>query len=197
MWYWVFRVFVVIIMRVCFRLKIEGRENIPQKTNFIVVANHSSFLDPFVIGTAIPKKINWIALRELYHIWWTGWFVRITEVVPAGKVSDKLVYLVEQGKNVGIFPEGTRTHDGGLKEFRRGAALLAVKTGRPLLPCAVTGTYEALPRNSKFPKLKQLKVKIGKPKYLLKEFDSVIDDVALQNGIHDIKNIIKEMMHAG
>lgn len=197
MFYWLCRVAVIIILKLFFKFKVEGLENLPLKTNFIVVANHASFLDPVLIGATIPEKIYWIALREIYDVAGLRWIMNLTETFPTGSASQKAVYLLMKNKNVALFPEGTRTWDGKLREFRRGAALLSVKTGRPIVPCAILGAYEMFPRRAKFPKFLPITVKIGKPVYLLKEFSDVIDDIYLQEGIFRIKNTIKEMLYAG
>lgn len=174
----------------------EGLENLPQKSNFIMVANHVSYLDALLLGVAMPKKIYWIALRELYSIIWMRWFLKLTDTLPSGSSSEKAVGLLASNECVGLFPEGGVSRDGKLREFRRGAALLALKTGRPILPCVVSGTFEALPFGAIIPKLFPLKVKIGKPVYLLKEFDDIVDDVYMQEGILKIRNIIREMSYA-
>lgn len=198
MWYWPFRIFTIIVLKLFFKFRIKGAENLPKKTNFIVVANHTSYLDPFVLGVAIPKKIYWIALKDLYKMFWIRWFMYGTDTLPVGNSSEKLNYLVTNNKNVGLFPEGIRTHDGKLREFRRGAALLSIKTGRPIVPCAILGAYEVLPIKARFPKLfSRITVKIGKPQYLLKEFDELIDDIYLQEGTFKLRNAIKEMINAG
>lgn len=196
MYYWIFRVVFIIILKLFFRFKIEGRKNLPQKTNFIVVANHNSFLDTLVIGVAIPKKVYWLALKEVYGVFWIKWFLQKIDALPTGGSSEKTVYLLTENKNVGLFPEGMRSFDGRLREFKRGTAMLALRTGRPIIPCAILGTHEALPRGAKFPKLfRSVKVKIGKPIYLLKEFDDIIDDVCLQKGTFKIRKTIEEMIN--
>jgi len=170
---------------------------LPPKTNFIVVANHFSYMDTLVIGAAIPKKTYWIAFRGLYRIFWLRWFFRLIDALPAGSISEQAVSLLAEGKNVGLFPEGSISRDGSLREFRRGAALLAIKTGRPIVPCAILGTFQALPRTSYFPRFFiPIKAKIGAPIYLLKEFDDMIDDLYLQDGIAKIRNAIQEMLYA-
>lgn len=175
----------------------EGLENLPQKTNFIVVANHSSYLDTLVVGAAIPKKTYWIAMKDLYRIFWVRWFFQLIDALPSGSASDKAISLLMHNKNVGLFPEAGLSRDGNLREFRRGAALLAIKTGRPIVPCAILGTYQVLPKGAKFPKFfTPIKVKISKPKFLLKEHQDVIDDIYLQEGIFKIKNTIQEMLYA-
>lgn len=195
MWYWIFRDLGFIILKVFFRLKIEGRDNIPRKGNFIVVANHVSFLDPFIVGAAIPKKIYWIALRQFHFMLGLRWFMRRLKTLASGSSSKHAVDLLFHNKNVGLFPEGTRTRDGRIRPFRRGVALLALKTGRPILPCAIMGAYEAFPRSAKFPRLRPIRIRIGKPQYLMKMHHEIIDDIYMQECIHKLKNTIEEMTH--
>jgi 1-acyl-sn-glycerol-3-phosphate acyltransferase len=173
---------------------VKGLENIPQRHNFIVVANHASFLDPVLIGAAIPRKINWIALQSVYNTSWLRFFMGITKVLPTGNSSSQAIHLLTQNEVIGLFPEGTRTHDGSLREFKRGAALLALKTGRPIIPCIIKGAFEVLPRKAAFPRLKPITIVIGEPKILLKEFDDVIDDYRLQEGIFKIRTAMQEMI---
>lgn len=191
------RVITISLLKVFFKFKVEGIENLPQKTNFIVVANHNSFLDPVLLGAAMPQQIYWITMRTLFSKGWLRFLMKVTETVPTGGSSDKAVYYLNKNKNIGIFPEGGRSVNGTLKEFRRGAALLALRTGRPIVPCTIIGAYEALPWLTKFPKFVPIKIKIGQPIFLLKEFDDIVDDVALQEGTLKIRNTIKEMFDAG
>ena len=197
MWYWIFKTGAFIFLKLFFGLKIEGQENLPKKNNFIVVSNHASFLDPFVIAAAIPKKIHCLASRYLYKIPWLRWCLRRLEALPTRGSSERAVEYLMNGGVVGLFPEGRCTRDGRLQEFKRGVALLALKTGRPIVPCAILGSFNALPIKAKFPKFLPIKVKIGKPVYLLKEFEEKVDDIRLQEGIFKVRNSIKEMIDAG
>lgn len=194
--YWIVRNIFLVVMKLFFGLKVEGLENVPKNTNFIVVANHTSFLDPLVVSAAIPERIYWITLRDVYNIFLLRGFMKMTDAIPTGLgSSEKAAHLLIRDKNVGMFPEGTRTTDGKLREFRRGTAVLAAKTGRPVVPCAILGAYEAYPVKAKFPKLLPLKLKIGKPVYLLKESDEIVDDIFLQEATFRVRNIIKEMLY--
>ncbi|MFC1599253.1 lysophospholipid acyltransferase family protein [Candidatus Omnitrophota bacterium] len=196
MWYWVFRSFFVLFYKTFFKFKVEGLDNLPHKTNFIIIANHGSWMDPVVLGVAVPRRINYIAMRALYSISWLRWYVKLMSALPTGTSSEKAIELLNKYKNVGLFPEGACTGDGSLRTFRRGAALLAIKTGRPVVPCAILGTYESYPRGRLFPKLfVPIKVIIGKPIYLLKEFHETIDDVCLQEGIFRVRNAVKQMLN--
>ena len=132
MWYRLFKLLSIVLVKGLFRFKVEGLGNLPEKTNFIVVANHTSYLDPFLVGVAVRRRVYWIAQRDLYKVPLIYWFMKKTSSLPVGRAAEPLTELLRQNKNVGLFPEGRRTHDGKLTEFRRGAALLALKTGRPI-----------------------------------------------------------------
>lgn len=193
--YWLLRAAFAILLKIFFRFKVEGRENIPRRGNFILVANHTSYLDPVVIAAAIPRKIYWITARVIYNSPWLRWIMTIAESLPTGSAAQKAAALLEQNRVVGMFPEGVRTPDGKLREFRRGAAVLAIKTGRPVLPCAVIGAYEALPHGAVFPKFVSITVRIGKPRILLKEYEDEIDEMILQRGTFKIRGAVREMMY--
>ncbi|MFA6217136.1 MAG: lysophospholipid acyltransferase family protein [Candidatus Omnitrophota bacterium] len=195
MWYTIFRAGCIIFLKLFFRLKIEGRENLPKKSNYIVVANHASFLDPLVVAAAIPAKVYCIASRSLYAFPKLKWALRKLDCLPTGASSECAIELLVKNNIVGLFPEGGISRDGRLREFKRGAALLAMKTGRPIVPCAISGAFEALPIKAKFPRFVSITVRICKPVFLLKEFEDVIDDSDLQEGITRIKNAIKEKIN--
>lgn len=194
MWYFVFQSLSRCLLKVFFRLRVSGLENLPRKTNYIVVANHTSFLDPLVIAASIPQKIFCIALRNLYKVPFFKWAFSRLDALPSGAISTKAVDLLRNNRNVGLFPEGGISRDGRLKEFRRGAAMLALKTGRPIVPCAIRGAFAALPFGRWIPRPTPISVSIGKPIYLLKEFDDIIDDVRLQEGLQRIRTSIAEML---
>lgn len=195
MWYGFFRGLALILMKVFFNFRVEGVSNIPGKTNFIVVANHNSYLDSLALGAAVPKKVYWVAANYLHQIGWLRWFFKKTDTLALGSASRRAFQLLEANKNIGLFPEGKRSQDGRLGEFRTGAALLAVKTGRPILPCAILGAYQAYPVNIKFPRLfNPVKVKIGKPLYVLREFDDIIDDTYLKENMLRVQNEIKNLL---
>lgn len=183
------------MLKVFFKFKVEGLDNLPDKTNFIVVANHASYLDSLALGAAIPAKIYWIAARFLYRIGWLRGFLKKTDALALGNASQRAFNLLEEKRNVGLFPEGKRSLDGKLGEFRTGAALLASKSGRPLVPCAILGAYQAYSPGARFPKLfTPVQVRIGKPIYILREFGDIIDNTYLQEEMHRVKEKIKEML---
>ena len=152
-------------------------------------------MDPVLLTCAVPAKIYWLASRHLYHIPWLRWFLQHVDTFPLlSNTSETVVRLLSEDKCVGMFPEGKCARKGELGKFRRGTSLVAMKTGRPVVPCAVIGASEALPVTARFPKLwTPVRVRIGRPVYLLKESTDLIDDIYLQEGTMRIRNEIRRL----
>ncbi|MCM8770451.1 MAG: 1-acyl-sn-glycerol-3-phosphate acyltransferase [Candidatus Omnitrophica bacterium] len=187
----------MLIFKTFFNLQVEGLQNLPP-TNFIIISNHVSFLDVPAYMVALPKRTYVVAARFLYDIFWIRWLLSLTKSgIPTGGASDKALQLLEKNEIVGLFPEGGISADGKLKEFRTGASLLAYKSGRPIVPAAILGTYKALPLGARFPRRASIKIKIGKPVYVPKQFEEKVDDVYLQTVTLKLRSIVQELIDAG
>jgi 1-acyl-sn-glycerol-3-phosphate acyltransferase len=131
-----------------FRLDRQGREHARMKGGLIVASNHRSFLDPFVIGALLPwrRQIQFLAKVELFEAPWQGWILSRLGAFPIRRgqsdetAMETAALAVERGGTVVIFPEGTRIRRGSLARPKRGVGRLALETGAPVLPVAVTGT---------------------------------------------------------
>ncbi|MDQ2676617.1 MAG: 1-acyl-sn-glycerol-3-phosphate acyltransferase, partial [Actinomycetota bacterium] len=131
-----------------FRLERQGREHARFKGGLIVASNHRSFLDPFVIGALLPwrRSIQFVAKVELFEKRWQGWLLNRLGAFPIrrGQSDETAVetarLAVERGGTVVIFPEGTRIRRGSLARPKRGVGRLALESGVPVMPVAVTGT---------------------------------------------------------
>ena len=135
---------------------VEGVENIPPDQPEIIVANHVSWLDIPAIATTVPKRTRFVAKKELERVPLFG-----MAMVRAGHISidraDRAsaiesleragAALRSDNSSVVIFPEGTRSADGQLKAFKKGAFMLALHTGVNVVPTAVVGSHEALPKH--------------------------------------------------
>ncbi len=146
--YWCVRVVLQPAIQIFFRLRRTGREHIPEG-KVILAANHRSFLDPFVIGTCLRRPIYFMAKKELFENRLIGWFLNCLGAFPVRRgESDEdsvatALALLERGQAVVIFPEGTRHRSGPLHPPKRGVGRLALESGAPVVPIAITGTERA------------------------------------------------------
>jgi 1-acyl-sn-glycerol-3-phosphate acyltransferase len=150
------------------RIRIEGRENIPEG-GCLIVSNHVSFMDPTTVGWAIPREIYYLGRKSLFKPPFWNWFLPICNVLPIDREGQditglrRIIKILQSGESVLLFPEGTRSTDGELQPGEPGAALIAVKAGVPILPVRVFGTFESLSRHNKRIRFHPIRVVIGRP----------------------------------
>ena len=159
------KIFYMIRLKVVYRLKVEGLENVPKDNEYIVCPNHLSTLDPPMIAAILPRRVSFMAKKELFDIpfirWWIDWLGTFAvNRESLGPSTIKTVLEIKKSKWVfGIFPQGTRGVPGTITGVTKGFAGLAKITKCAVLPIGITGTQEAkhLPFSGK------IVVKIGKP----------------------------------
>jgi glycerol-3-phosphate dehydrogenase (NAD(P)+) len=146
--YWPARWVIGTSILVFFRLRRLGREHIPEG-GVVLAANHRSFLDPFAIGCCIRRPIYFVAKQELFRNPLVGWFLNCLGAFPVrrGDADEESVHtaltLLERGSAVVVFPEGTRIRAGSLGAPKRGVGRLALQSGAPVVPIAITGSERA------------------------------------------------------
>jgi 1-acyl-sn-glycerol-3-phosphate acyltransferase len=139
------------------RIKIKGKENIRPDQHYIFMGNHESYFDIACMYHATKRNLHFVAKEELKHMFFTGYMLRKLQTIFVDRKSaqqstaslKKAVDLIKQGKNVGIFPEGTRSNAGELAVFRKGGFKLAINSQTPIIPVAIERTGIAWPRNNK------------------------------------------------
>lgn len=147
--YWLVRAVLVPAIRAWFRLARVGHEHVPKRGPVIVAANHRSFLDPFLIGCCARRPFYFVAKRELFARRRIGWILNALGAFPVrrGESDEEAMetarVLLARGGAVVIFPEGTRVRAGSLGRPRRGVGRLALETGAPVVPIAITGSERA------------------------------------------------------
>ncbi len=169
------RALLYFALRLAFRFygrwKVIGRENVPRTGALLFAANHASYVDPMLAWAAVYsiRRMWGIAKVELWKPPVMAYLMRCIDSIPVNRnTADRAMLrsaleVLERGEAVGIFPEGTRTHDGLLNPALPGLALLAQKADVPIVPVALIGTYEMWPRNRKSFKRVPLTVVFGTP----------------------------------
>lgn len=158
-----------IIFKLLFRLKVTGQENIPQDGPFIIVANHSSLLDPVILGVSVRPKVIFVAAAYLFKIGWLGYMLRKFNSIPVQRENDikaikQSLEILKRDGVLGIFPEGGIDRQKNNLPVRAGAAYLAAKIGVPIVPIKIKGADKVLPRGAKFIRsLDKIEVEIKKP----------------------------------
>jgi 1-acyl-sn-glycerol-3-phosphate acyltransferase len=133
---------------------IKGQENVPRKGGLIIVCNHLSNGDPPLVTEAVPRQLAWMAKAEWFKTPVVGRLFRLAGMIPVRRFEADLGALrkaqeaLKEGLALGMFPEGTRGGDKGLRAGEPGSALLALRTGAPVQPMAIWGTeHVKLPRD--------------------------------------------------
>lgn len=154
-----------------FRMRVEGRENIPAGAA-ILAPNHTSYLDPPVVAYAAwPRRCFFMGKAPLFQIPVLRWYIRRAGCFPVHQnTADRqalrtALEILKQGELLIMFPEGTRSGDGYLLEPQSGVALLARMSGAPVVPTAVIGTREILPADPRLPRWHRLQVVFGEAMY--------------------------------
>jgi 1-acyl-sn-glycerol-3-phosphate acyltransferase len=156
LWYRMVQFSVASLLSATGGLRSSGRENIPATGGVLLVSNHLSHLDVFVLGILVPRPLNYVARSTLFLpllgplIRSVGGFPIQREGMGASGLKETLRRL-RSGGIVVLFPEGTRSIDGELGELKPGIAVLAARGRAPVVPSAVAGTFEAWPRRRPFP----------------------------------------------
>jgi 1-acyl-sn-glycerol-3-phosphate acyltransferase len=154
--------------KLAFRHKAYGRENLIEDGPAILASNHQSYLDPPMIGICCRKGIYFLARDTLFTIKGVGWIIAKLNTVPVDRkrgdigAIKTIIRLLQEGKRVIIFPEGTRSLDGRLQPARAGLGMVIAKTLAPVVPIRIFGSYDALPKTGGL-KVRPITVVIGKP----------------------------------
>jgi 1-acyl-sn-glycerol-3-phosphate acyltransferase len=138
------------------RVQVLHPERLEPGRSFVVVANHESFCDILVLLANLPMQVRFLAKRSVFRVPVLGWSIAAAGFVPVDREDrsrgtetvDAALRRLSGGRSVVIFPEETRTRDGDLLPFKRGAAHLALRSGLPILPIGLAGTFRVLKRRS-------------------------------------------------
>lgn len=170
--YWILKVVLTPVVRICVRIKVEGREHLPKKGAVIIAANHRSFLDSIFIPMIVRRRVTFVAKAEYFDDAKTAWFFRGCGQIPirreGGTASERALAaateVLQKGGVFGIYPEGTRTRDGMLHRGHTGIARLSLQNNAPIVPVGLIGTDNVQPVDRKMPVLFQhVTIRVGEP----------------------------------
>ncbi len=182
------------------RIEVEGQENVPMDTPVIFACNHASQVDILVLYQALPVPFRFVVKEELFRIPVLGFSMRAAGYIPidrsggkkAVKSLQRAAKQIKEGASIVIFPEGTRTRNGRLQEFKAGAFMLAMKSGCPILPVAISGTFSILPKGSIWARPGRIKVRIGTPIQIKQDGRRLKKEEAAMQTRHQIAKMLGE-----
>lgn len=155
------------VLSAYFRFEVEGSNRVPANGPVVLASNHDSLLDiPFLV-MACPRAVWFMAKRELFESRRGAWLFHVLGGFPVDRLGPDAravragLEVLEAGRVLGMYPEGTRSPD--FLPFPPGAAWLALASGAPLVPVGITGTAEAMPRGATVPRRSRVRVRIGEP----------------------------------
>ena len=154
------------------KLEVVGAENLDPNRSYVVVANHLSTLDIMACLLAVPLPIRFLAKKELFRVPVLAQGMRMVGIIEVDRQARGAVHsevnrqsreLIEKGRSLIIYAEGTRPRNGVMKPFKKGAFTMAISSGLPVLPLSIHGSYEAWPPGTPLVRGGVIKVILDKP----------------------------------
>src|SRR5215469_1841255 len=152
-------------------IRVRGSENLEPARAYVYMANHCSLVDIPALFAYLPYQFRIMAKKELFYVPFMGWHLWTAGNFPVDRSDPRktarslrgVVEGIKAGKSLAVFPEGTRSPDGHLQEFKAGAFKIALRAGVPIVPVAIRGTHALLPKHSLAPRPGRVEVIIGPP----------------------------------
>jgi 1-acyl-sn-glycerol-3-phosphate acyltransferase len=147
----------------------RGRPGIPRRGGLIIVANHTSYLDPVLLAANAPRPLHFLARESLFRRPLFGWLLRRVHSIPLARdrpdraALERALKTVRAGGALVIFPEGTRSRDGRLGPALAGVGHIALRAGIPIVAAHIDGAHQAMPRGTKFPRPRRVRIRWGTP----------------------------------
>jgi len=151
-----------------FGVRVRFAEPLPARGGLLVLSSHQSHLDPLLLGLACDRRISSLARSSLFHFKPFGAVISALDAIPIDRSASMVAAMravierLTAGKAVTIFPEGSRTRDGLLGECKPGFALIAKRSGTPIVPVAIVGAYECWPRTRLVPRPGRIRLEFGR-----------------------------------
>lgn len=137
---------------------VKGLDHIDRRESYVFTGNHQGLFDIFAILAKLPMHFSWLAKQELFRIPVLGPAMQVSGYIPIDRSDhrsalesmNRAAARVQKGTSIVIFPEGTRSPDGVMGEFKKGGFMLAIKSQKPIVPMSISGSYAILPKKSEW-----------------------------------------------
>jgi 1-acyl-sn-glycerol-3-phosphate acyltransferase len=172
------------------KVRMDGLEELNGKGPYIFMSNHQGSYDIFALLAHLPFQFKWLAKKELFSIPFFGWTMAAAGYISIDrkgtrqtvKALNEAAEKIREGMSVVIFPEGSRSPDGSIQPFKKGGFTLAIKSGVPIVPIAITGTREIMPKDKLTAASGQIRIRMSPPieikNYSLKDRKSLMEKVS-------------------
>jgi 1-acyl-sn-glycerol-3-phosphate acyltransferase len=195
--YWMLKhVLLGPILRLVYRPRVAGLDNVPATGPAILASNHLSFIDSLFIPLMVKRRVVYLGKADYFDKRRTRWFVRAVGVIPvrreggpAGEAAIQTgIRALNDGNIIAIYPEGTRSPDGRLYRGKTGVARMALEARVPVIPVAVSGTDEIMPIGMKVPRTipGRVRVEFGSPLRFDRHYDNPRDRFVLRSVTDEI-----------
>jgi len=186
------------VFKFLYKVNVEGLQNIPKDGRCILAANHASYLDPMVMFHITPRKFYAVTAKWLFKLWFISWALKAADCIPTNGSSEGAVATLERNDMILIFPEGgcvTKKEEPISPHPHKGVVVLALKTGSPVVPIGIKGTFDAWPTKNFFPCFfKKIDVRIGEPMYFERYPDERIPLPVVEENLGKIVAAIKQLV---
>lgn len=194
------RIFLRATGKLYFRWEIEGAHHIPRTGPVLLACNHLSYLDPPVIGAAVPREVHFLARKTLFDVPILKHLIPRFNALPidrdggGGAGLKTTLELMNRGGALILFPEGTRSRDGQLQSVHPGMGLTAIKSGATVVPVRISGTFESFGRHRRFPRPSKIRIHFGEPIDLtaLQAEAAVADRLRIKAIYHEVADRVLE-----
>lgn len=155
-WHEIARFIAVAIVRLLYRVKVYGKDNIPRSGGVLVLSNHQSFFDPMLCQNWLRRPFYYVPRDTLFTGFWGAiidsfYTIPINQDQPGLQSMKTIIDVLKRGHIVCLYPEGSRTFDGKIDEIKPGFSLLVRRSGAVIVPMVIDGVFERWPRTQKYP----------------------------------------------
>lgn len=181
-------------------LKVEGASNIKQSETYVFIANHASQLDIPTMLLGLPCDARIMYKKELEKIPFMGWAFALSAHIPVRRTDarsalssvEEIVENIRKGWSAIVYAEGTRSKTGTLAPFKRGAFVMATRSNKPIVPCAIINTFQLLPSGKLLSESGEIILRIGKPIPVPEELNKVQEKELMDTVHKQVQQLIEQ-----